>query len=349
MTHRQIAAAAGVSQTTVSFALRNNPKISISVRDRVRRIARSLGYRPNAYVATLMAHVRASRAPHQIATIGFIYTQPTRKAIHDDYVVCRYFTGARNRAADLGYGLDPFWLGDRNMSEKRLSMILAHRGIAGVVLGPLAFDTPSRFAGGHIHMDWSRLVTVALGRTIAEPEVDRACHDNFSAMLELMERLIGRGYRRIGLALHHKDDDRVNHLWLAGFLTRLHGQKLIAPLEPLLAREWSYEVFRSWYRENHPDCVISHGIITRLWLEKCDAAKRRKTGFATVSWNPSKIGLAGMYQNYERIGAMAINMVVGRLQRNEPGLPESPHSLLVKGRWVEGKSIRSSAIQTAIE
>ena len=61
MTHRQvtswdIAAAAGVSQATVSRALRNSPLVREETRERVRRAAQELNYSVNRYAAGLRTH-----------------------------------------------------------------------------------------------------------------------------------------------------------------------------------------------------------------------------------------------------------------------------------------------------
>lgn len=50
---KDIARAAGVSHTTVSRALHNNPLISAEVRERIQRLAREMGYIPNAVAQSL--------------------------------------------------------------------------------------------------------------------------------------------------------------------------------------------------------------------------------------------------------------------------------------------------------
>ena len=54
VTTTQIAAKAGVSRTTVSFALRGHAKIPLATADRVRAAAAELGYRPNPRVAAII-------------------------------------------------------------------------------------------------------------------------------------------------------------------------------------------------------------------------------------------------------------------------------------------------------
>ena len=61
-----IARAAGVSHSTVSRALRDNPLISADVRERVQQLAREMGYTPNAIAQSLQMQ--------RTSTIGLVVT-----------------------------------------------------------------------------------------------------------------------------------------------------------------------------------------------------------------------------------------------------------------------------------
>ena len=51
----EIAQRLGVASSTISRALRDDPRISSELRNRVRRVAEELGYRPNPLVSALIA------------------------------------------------------------------------------------------------------------------------------------------------------------------------------------------------------------------------------------------------------------------------------------------------------
>jgi LacI family transcriptional regulator len=51
-------------------------------------------------------------------------------------------------------------------------------------------------------------------------------------------------------------------------------------------------------------------------------------------------GYAGLDQKPEKVGAAAIDLIVGLIQRNETGLPADPKVVMVEGSWVEGPSVR---------
>ena len=65
---REVAAAAKVSVMTVSLALRDNPRISATTRERVKRLAAELGYHPDPELSRLMNHLRVSRTARALDT-----------------------------------------------------------------------------------------------------------------------------------------------------------------------------------------------------------------------------------------------------------------------------------------
>ncbi len=76
-TLRDVAAASGVSVTTVSFVLNNNPKqtIPIATRERVQQAARDLGYVPHGTARALREGVVAHRRPqHRNRTREQLFT-----------------------------------------------------------------------------------------------------------------------------------------------------------------------------------------------------------------------------------------------------------------------------------
>ena len=107
VTFRQIAKASGLAIATVSYALRNHPKIPAATIARVQATAEKMGYRPNPRVAALMAHIRGARPVATGERIAFIWL-----ARKEPYL--RMHDGARRRAQQLGYELEDFALPDRD-------------------------------------------------------------------------------------------------------------------------------------------------------------------------------------------------------------------------------------------
>jgi DNA-binding LacI/PurR family transcriptional regulator len=105
-TLHDVARAAGVSHTTVSWALRDDPRISPATRDRVRQAAADLGYSPNQ-VARSLARGRTET----IAIVSTVFSsafesetlagiEAEMAACHPEYSLVQYSTGGRPERSD---------------------------------------------------------------------------------------------------------------------------------------------------------------------------------------------------------------------------------------------------------
>src|SRR5207249_1372261 len=99
-TLEDVAKAAGVHRTTVSLSLRDHPRIPLETRDRVKAVARRLGYKINPLVSALMQSRRSGK-PVKHATLAYVTNYATRygwRPEHHDRP--DFFPGAVERAAD---------------------------------------------------------------------------------------------------------------------------------------------------------------------------------------------------------------------------------------------------------
>ena len=51
------------------------------------------------------------------------------------------------------------------------------------------------------------------------------------------------------------------------------------------------------------------------------------------------LALRGFTRNGPTVGAVAVDFLVGMIQRNDPGIPGLPHSILVEGTWQDGATL----------
>ena len=137
ITLEDIAKRCRVSKVTVSLALRDNPRISSSMRLQVQKVAAELGYTPHPMVSALMANLRAARKTKFVCNLAFVTAFPTRDGWKENLSFPRYVEGISSRASELGYGIETHWLGDHANSGAKLSQILINRGIRGIILCPL--------------------------------------------------------------------------------------------------------------------------------------------------------------------------------------------------------------------
>ncbi|MBM3856201.1 MAG: LacI family transcriptional regulator, partial [Verrucomicrobia bacterium] len=334
---QDIADRAGVVRTTVSLALRNHPKISVATRERIQRIAREMGYRPNPLVAAHMAHIRRLHPVSVQQCLAFLCNRSLESIQADTKTpVWKYFEGARQRAQELGFRLEFFNLGDPSMTERRLSEILVARGIDGVIVGPLSEG------GGLVdeEFDWARFAAVMIEHTLVEPRLNKVCSDEFSTIGRLIQRLLDYGFKRIGVAMHSRMDAHANHFWMAGYQTfqALTERRLRIP--HFITPDWCERRFRRWFNRHRPEAIITVDDDIVHWLRAGSVRIPDEVSCATVYWKENRGYLSGYYQNHELMGAAATEMVAAQLNRNERGLPALDTTMLIQSVWREGATLR---------
>ena len=335
ITLKDIAGKAGVSIMTVSRALRSDPSSSPTTRQRIQQIAERLGYRPNPLVAALMSYRRSARPVHKSLAIGFITSFVTRSGWRALKINRDFFNGAAASADLHGYKLEEFWLREPKMTSTRLSTVLYNRNVSGLIVAPLPV------ALGHLRLDWDKFSAVAIGYSLAGPQLHRAVNHQFRSMRLAMRRLRKLGYRRVGLALRASIDERVDHHWVGSFLVEQRRSPLQeqVPLLVVPDREWREEAFRAWFKRNRPAVVISQHEEILDWLQGMGINVPEEVGFVHLNCPDESGRYAGIYQNAPTVGAVAVDFLVGMIHRNERGVPALPHSILVEGVWRDGGTL----------
>src|SRR5581483_578742 len=201
---RVVAKLAGVSAMTVSRVLREHPKVSPRVRERVWAAARAVGYRPDPNVAKLMYHLRQRRKPVFQASICALTTRPRTTAF--DRYSQDMITGAQRQAEARGYGFTIVSVADE--APAGLQRMLRSRGVEGLMVLPLSEpDVLSDL------LDWSEFSIVATTSSLLAPEVHSVMPHHFKNTQLLCRQLNARGYRRIGLVLNQSHVERVGQTY----------------------------------------------------------------------------------------------------------------------------------------
>lgn len=341
VTLQDIADRAGVHRSTVSLALRDHPRISPAVRERVQGLARELGYRANPLVSALMQSRRTGRAEKD-TVIGYVSCYPTRygwRPPHHDRP--DYFPGAEARAQELGYKVEHFWLAEPGMTAERFGAILMHRGINGLLIG--------RLPPGRMDMDlpWQRFSCVALGRTLATPQLHRVAEDHFAGAWEAMERLLDRGHRRIGFVFSETDESpQLADLWLGAYLRQQMRVPAGDRIEPFFfdPRDDHARDFGVWFVRTKPDALLVTNVAPVLqWIEHREEARssRAVPMVGLVNRQPAA-GRERVYCDPAKLGALAVEMLIGMMHRGEVGVPSERHQVLLRGEWWDEASVGTS-------
>ncbi|MBO0334009.1 LacI family DNA-binding transcriptional regulator [Sneathiella sp. CAU 1612] len=181
-TIRDVAAAAGVSVTTVSHTLNGKGRIDAETAKRVREFANKLGYKASAAARSL-----------QSSRTGHIAIQHSRSSAHQvSLIELEYFiqivAGASNVAAARGYHLSMLLTANNHESD--------WAGTDGVILiDPISGDPLIK------ELKNKNIVVVTTGRDTNQEAEDGLWvdNDNVKAILLVLEHLTENGAKQIAL------------------------------------------------------------------------------------------------------------------------------------------------------
>lgn len=332
ITMRQIATAAGVSVATVSMALRNSARITPETRAKVHQIAAEMNYRPDPLIAALASR-RREHKPTSLDIIAYVTAYPTKEGWRDNRFAPATYEGACARASQRGYRIEHFWLRESNMTTRRLANILRARGILGVCFAPFP-DVMPQFS-----FPWEHFCAAAIGYTIMKPSLHRACPDQFQGMQLTLNTLRLRGYKRIGVALGKRVSKIVAQKWIAAVLLYQYTYGRSAAT-CLVYEESDREELKGWLKTHQPDAMVVSDIALLEWFKECDIRIPEDMGVVPLE---RYLDYAGLDQKPGMVGAAAIDLIIGMIQRNETGLPADPKTVMVEGGWVNGMSVRTPA------
>ncbi|MBP7483201.1 MAG: LacI family DNA-binding transcriptional regulator [Lacunisphaera sp.] len=330
-----IAAASGFSVSTVSRALQGNPALPAATVRKIRAAARAVGYRPNPLVSDMMRHMRKIGHPAARGTLAYLTFGPNRDDWERHLTFVGFHQGARARAEELGFHLEPFWADAPGMKGARLTEILRARGIAGVVIGP-ALGLPRA-----PQLDWRQIAAVKLGVPFTELPLPCAVSNHFRGMTDVIARLRTLGYRRFGLVLQDHQNMKTSGMWLAPFALHMQHSRPADRVAPLLLERWREADFARWFCAHRPEVVIGLRCELMVWLERLGIGVPGQAGFVHLDRCTEPGDHAGLDQKPREVGAAAVDLLAQRLLANERGLPALAKQLLVDSVWVDGPTLRA--------
>ncbi|HTJ78451.1 MAG TPA: LacI family DNA-binding transcriptional regulator [Rariglobus sp.] len=322
VTLKDVARAAGLSVSAVSYALRRAANIPEKTAERVQAVASKLGYRPNARVGELMAHIRRARPLEKVEPLALVYVQGDRISAESEFSK-QVETAARKHATECGYRLDTFRLTDVEGNARRLAGILRARGVSGVLFFPTAGRDRIE-----LNWPWEDFAVAVLGMSELNVALPRAGHHHYEAMREVLRQLASRGATHPVLLIDAATNARAHRGWQAAWLV---DGPIDAPHRLWLQHDKIRASLSAWLKKLKPDAVIVDSLPL---LRQVQAAgwKGPNSRVVLLSWVPTS-GVAGIEQGYDTIAAHAVDLVVTQLQHNQRGLPTPPPMLLFSGRW----------------
>ena len=325
---RTISQSMGIATSTVSRALRDDATISVAVRNKIKRAARLLGYRPNPLVSTLMAQLHVQRRRIDPYHIAWIDLWPSDNASSQLLLFKPLLQGAKIRARELGYGIEVHKPAQSGIEPARLRQILFARSQWGIVIPPV----PE--AARHYPLEVEGFAVVTVGTSLRTPAVHRVSPDLYQGCQLACSKLREKGFHRIGLVLSQSMNQRVEGKWLGAYLAEQQLWPAPERLHPVLFTEGMPAQFSQWLFENNPDAILLAEVEVETWAGKYRSANRRSPNITWLLLEQKDRRKQGINYRGSKIGAAAIEFVVGQIHRNERGSATIPSSFLMPGVWV---------------
>jgi DNA-binding LacI/PurR family transcriptional regulator len=324
-----------LSPTTVSEALRGVPRVAKATVEEVRAAAAELGYSCSPIAGAVMSQLRRSGSTRYRGTLGVIELADPQRAKSAQTFLDRLFEGAARRSAELGFTLDRFVIGGREMRASQLNKVLAARAVQGVLVLPCLLDACLE------EISWTHLSVIYLDRLNECPPMNSISADHHGAMWGALQRLERLGYRRPGLVLQAQVDYRLQNRWEGGYFgyTQTHQQGAVPPV--LVSREITEERFCAWFRAHQPDVVLAHGSRCLEWMLKLGARFPGTHGYVNLNVTTGERESAAIDLRPPVIGARGAELLIGQIFRGEFGLPADPCHTSVPSIFLSGSTLRT--------
>ncbi len=323
-----------LSTATISLALRNHPRISTTTRERVRATADKLGYKPNPMVSSLMARISTGRENNQGVVLAWLNCHRDERFFqHPKSFNHGLFQGAYDRAEELGYTLEEFYLKTRGMTMARMQQILETRGITGLIIPPL----PA--ARGHLRFKWEQFTSVAIGHSMARPQLHRVSPDQYHNIRLAIRKLVHAKKSRIGLALLCVDgrpntDNRLDNRWSAAYAQYQMGLPSKQRIPVLYYQPEERAKVRRWFERYQPQAILGDSPCVKWYLEEIGLPNGSTYHLVQLDWAEEQTNFfATVDQQPRQVGAAAVDLLTAQLQRNERGIPETPKLVEIPGVW----------------
>jgi LacI family transcriptional regulator len=338
----ELARHANLSKGAVSLALRDHPSISTATRKRVKALARKFSYVPDPTMARVMSAIARRRTSTITAPLAILSLWDQPRAWNTTTPsLKRFYQGLVNRAQQLGFRTEEFWMGNRQISPQRMEQILSTRGIEGLIV----LNYPH--APATLEMNLAPFACAVIGRALLRPRLFATDHDHHQGLFQVIEKLRSLGYRRPGFLLDREVNERTMHCWAAAYqfwlnsIPRSHQIPLLTLdlFDGSILRPNDIKPIQKWVRRYRPDAIISHSSEVKRLIEAAGIRVPQDVGFANLFWQAGLDRCAGLDLQDEIVAGRAVELVIEQLQHNQRGIPAVPETVLFPGVWRDGPTL----------
>lgn len=320
VTLKDVALKAGVSVKTVSNVVNNYPYVTDEIRARVQGVLKELNYQPNLS-ARYLRKGRSGILAYAIPDLSNVYFSDIGTAIIEAASAQAYTV------------LVDHTMGTR-ANEKHVIQGLTPHLIDGVILSPFALEPEDL-------LPWKESIPlVLLGDRIYDVPYDHVTYDNVATARLATQHLIDLGRRRIAAIGVQETDAReteTSRLRLRGYMDAIHASGL--PLDPnlivrgipIFSRALGASTMRQLLSLNEPpDAVFCFNDHLALGVMRAihEAGYRVPDDIAVVGFDDIEDGqysvpsLTTISPDKNKIGNLAVNFLLGRIDGSRSGPPE---------------------------
>ncbi len=331
-----IAARAGVHQTTVSLALRDSPRLTATTRKRIQTLAREMGYRKDPYVTALMAQVHTARRREESPVLA-VLDSLGGELLATESTFRELLKGFRARAESLGYAAEVIPCGGQTDAIRNIARHLQGRGIRAAFL-----------PGSTGALRLAETLTEAAMVSITGGDLCRRLHttgpDHFHNARVATAELLARGRSRFALLIPEGWRAPPLYDWIGGIRAELQKAiddgRLARLVEPRVLRVPEGDA-RTLDRllgsgKTAPDALLGYPVRFLDLLGKTGRTVPDDIAFASPALFPEETGMPGIHPRRFEVGQAAADILAAQLHRHEFGLPALPRTVLLEGVWVEG-------------
>lgn len=325
---------AGVSATSASLALRNDPRITPATKARITAAAKKLGYVPDPLLSALVARRSRQRTPHTMANMAALLDETW---FHNDGGwLDPLYQGLERACQQLGYHLDILSIQRDLLAHPNPDHILQSRGIRGFVVLPIC-KSPL-----YLKLDWKRYSFVSIG-TPLENLVSHHTGTNLFASVTLVgNKLRDLGYRRVGVAHPVRFERRISYEWTGSLYKEslTHPDFFVAP--PYLPEEHNPDDFINWVRQHQLECILSNSpVVVHENLEQYGFKVPGDVGVVALSRNAQTMHhYSGVAQHLDLTAETSIRYVHQLILKGETGMPEFHTDIRMTPDWYPGDTVR---------
>lgn len=331
VTIKDVAREANVATSTVSRVLSNNAKISDKTKKKVQEAIEKLNYRPNAIARGL--------ANNKTRILGVVLPNEAQDLFANPFFL-QAMKGMSLYAQSKDYYITYAFSKDEE-SEKKYIMDFTNSKLVDGICLLRAKDNDEMIS----YLKGIDFPFVVIGRPEDTDGVLWVDNDNFQAMYSLVNKLVSKGHKDIGLVYAKKDwnvsKDRLKGYEVACEMNGININRNIMACGEEYSEKSGYEVMKGILKENKLSAVIATDDLLAFGairaLEEKELNDIAIVGFNNIPLDEFKNPkLASVDINPSDLGYYATKLLIDKLENTEN---ETKH-YIVETELIERESFR---------